>query len=321
MLKRFTVFMSALYMALALAPLAVKARLNDKEGNETQTAMAADTTAEQTPAAEPEEEYSYKFDELEDYVTGVVAAEMPASFNEEALKAQAVCARTYAIRYMEESGSLSVPYDIYQAYCTVDEMRAKWGDNFDTYYAKVKDAVKATEGEIMLYNDEPVLAVFHSMSGGKTENSENIWGGETDYLKSVDSSFDEDSPGFIVSTALDTEYVKAKLKEAEPTISFGGGNIISVAERTEAGYVKTVKAGDKTFTGKQIRELLGLRSANFTVEERDGKTVFTTKGFGHGAGMSQYGANHMAEDGSGYRGILSHYYTGVEIAKIKIRVE
>ena len=102
MLKRFTVFMSALYMALALAPLAVKARLNDKEGNETQTAMAADTAAEQTPAAEPEEEYSYKFDELEDYVTGVVAAEMPASFNDEALKAQAVCARTYAIRYMEE---------------------------------------------------------------------------------------------------------------------------------------------------------------------------------------------------------------------------
>lgn len=313
MLKKFAVFMAALYISLALAPLAVRT-IPEAENEGAVQVSAAEKEAL------PQEEDSYKFDELEEYVTGVVAAEMPASFNEEALKAQAVCARTYAIRYMEESGSLSVPYDIYQAYCTVEEMHERWGDGFDTYYAKIKGAVKATEGEIMLYDNAPVLAVFHSMSGGKTESSENIWGGETDYLKSVDSSVDENSPGFTVSVKLDKEYVKAKLKEAEPSIVFDG-ETISVAERTEAGYVKTARAGNKTFTGKRIRELFGLRSANFTVEENGGDIIFTTKGFGHGAGMSQYGANYMAQAGSGYRDILSHYYTGVEIAKIKIQVE
>lgn len=321
MFKKFAVFAAVLYIALSFLPLIVNSRPDTSYASAEPVSAEVNTAGSTAVSSEDSAQYSYRFDELEEYVTGVVAAEMPASFNDEALKAQAVCARTYAIRYMEDSDSISVPYGIYQAYCTVDEMKAKWGENFDKYYSKVSGAVKATEGEIMIYNDEPVLAVFHSMSGGKTETSENIWGGEMDYLKSVDSSFDETSPGFLSSAEFDADYIKSKLTEAEPEITFGSGNILNITERTEAGYVKTVTAGNKVFTGKQIRELLGLRSANFTVEQANGKVIFTTKGFGHGAGMSQYGANHMAQNGSTYRDILNHYYSGIEIAKIKIRID
>lgn len=303
MIKKLVVFIAFCYIGLLVVPLI----------------LPNEDSFEAVVVSSAGEEDSYDFAELEDYVTGVVAAEMPAVFNEEALKAQAVCARTYAIRYMEERGSTSIPYDIYQAYCSVEDMRKKWGDDFDEYYAKISGAVKATAGEIMIYENEPVLAVFHSMSSGKTENSENIWGGEVDYLKSVDSSFDEASPGFISRAEFDISYVKDKLKENEPDIVFDDSFLI-ITERTEADYVKTVKAGNKTFTGKQIRELLGLRSANFTIEFSGDKIIFVTKGFGHGAGLSQYGANHMAEAGSTYTEILEHYYTGVELAKIKLKI-
>jgi len=299
--KRFIVYFVFLYIMLAVVPAFVEDR------------------QEEVIVKAPVKEEVYDFDELEDYVTGVVAAEMPAQFNDEALKAQAVCARTYAIRYMEENDSNEIPYDIYQAYCTVNDMREKWGDDFEKYYSKISSAVEATRGQIMIYDNEPVLAVFHSMSAGRTENSENIWGGEIDYLKSVDSSFDERSPGFVSEKSFTEEEVKNCLKNNDASIVFEG-EPITITERTQAGYVKSVKAGNKNYTGRQIREMLGLRSANFDISYTGGNIIFTTKGYGHGAGLSQYGANHMAEAGSTYIDILKHYYTGIEFAKIKLKI-
>ncbi len=303
MLKKLAVFFIFIYVGLVVIPVFIRP---DRD------------TEEITVSADVKEEDVYDFGVLESYVTGVVAAEMPAEFEAEALKAQAVCARTYAVRYMEERDSAEIPYDIYQAYCTVNDMRDKWGSDFDKYYSKVTDAVKATEGQIMIYENEPVLAVFHSMSAGQTEDSENIWGGEVDYLKSVDSSFDAGSPGFITEQGFSIDHVKSVLKGYTSDIAFDD-DLLIVTERTEAGYVKEVKAGNKTFTGKQIRELLGLRSANFEIVYRGNDIVFITKGFGHGAGLSQYGANHMAKAGSTYIEILNHYYTGIDLAKLALR--
>lgn len=304
MLKKMTAFFVFIYVFLVFSPVA----LQKKEADEPVFKLAE------------KEAYDYEFDELEDYVTGVVAAEMPAEFEEEALKAQAVCARTYAIRNMEEAGTAEIPYDIYQAYCTKEEMKAKWGDDFDKYYGKVYDAVLSTKGEIMIYENEPVLAVFHSMSGGMTEMSENVWGGEVPYLKSVDSSFDEASTDFICEAKFGYDEVKNKLKEKYGDIAFEG-DFFEITKRSEAGYVMAVSVGSRVFTGKEIREALGLRSANFTVK-KDGNTVtFITKGFGHGAGLSQYGANHMAKSGKSYIEILKHYYTGIEMARLKTNFE
>ncbi len=297
MLKKTGMFLLLVYIVLVAAPSFVP-----KNDNETVTVMAEETST----AAQG---FTYNFPELEDYVCGVVAAEMPAEFETEALKAQAVCARTYAVKNMEERGSNEVPYDIYQAYCSVDDMKQKWGDSFDKYYEKISSAVKATKGEIMIYENEPVLAVFHSTSAGKTENSENIWGGEVSYLKSVDSSFDENAPNFLETVSFDIDEIKEKL----------GDTSFNIKERTEAGYVKTVVVGDIEFTGREVREMLGLRSSNFDVEIKDNKAYFTTKGFGHGAGLSQYGANFMAQNGSTYTEILNHYYTDIDLAKIKLK--
>ena len=299
--KKTLAYFLFIYIILAVVPVFVEDR----------------HTEEIIEVTEVKEEV-YNFDELEDYVTGVVAAEMPAQFNDEALKAQAVCARTYAIHYMEENDSNEIPYDIYQAYCSVNDMREKWGEDFEKYYSKISSAVEGTRGQIMIYENEPVLAVFHSMSAGMTENSENIWGGKIDYLKSVDSSFDETSPGFINEKSFAAEEVKNIFKQKNSDIVFKG-EPLTITERTQAGYVKNVKVGNKNYTGKQIREMLGLRSANFDIKYNGDSIIFVTKGYGHGAGLSQYGANHMAEGGSTYIDILKHYYTGVELAKIKIK--
>lgn len=260
--------------------------------------------------------------DFEEYIKGVVGAEMPALFEEEALKAQAVAARTYAIRKINETdtqfNSEETPYNIGQAYMTKEELKKKWGNNFSEYYAKVSEAVDSTNDEIMVYNDEPILAVFHSTSGGYTENAENVWETEVPYLKSVESVQDENAPDFEASTALPANTVIAKLQSKYNDLLLTEANLIEqiqIVERSEAGYVLKVQIGNKILSGKDIREVLGLRSTNFYVRQDGDSIIFTTKGYGHGAGMSQYGANFMAKDGYNYEEILKHYYQGINIVK------
>lgn len=245
--------------------------------------------------------------ELEEYVAGVVAAEMPAAFPEEALKAQAVAARTYQVRQMQAAGSSAVLYDVGQAYLSEAAQKEKWGESYGLYAGKIRSAVRATAGEIMTYNGEPILAAFHAQSGGKTEDAENVWDSAVPYLKSVDSKEDRQAPNNETTVTIAAKTLAEKLGVAKDAA-------VSVKKRTEAGYVAEVQAGDKTFSGREIREKLGLRSANFTIAKNGDGYLFTVHGYGHGAGMSQYGASFLAEQGKDYHEILRHYYTDISFS-------
>lgn len=257
--------------------------------------------------------------DFENYIVGVVSAEMPASFEEEALKAQAVAARTYAYRQIIHDNikfSQINPSNFGQAYITTDEMKKRWGNNFNNWYTKIKNAVYDTSGEILVYNNAPILAAFHSTSSGITESSENVWSNKLPYLRSVESKEDENAPNFISKTTVTKEEFKIKINSLNANITKDEVNNITITERSAAGYVTKIKIGDKTFSGKDIRNVLGLRSTNFTITYDANNIIFTTKGYGHGAGMSQYGANFMAQKGSNYKQILEHYYYGVEFMHI-----
>lgn len=254
----------------------------------------------------------------EEYIAGVVAAEMPADFHTEALKAQAVAARTYLV----EKGSCSNHPEANictdsthcQAYKSVDELKKQWGEDFAKNYTKISSAVVATSGEIILYDGEPISAVFHSTSSGRTEDSEDVWGSSRPYLKSVDSSVDENSPKYASSKTVSLDRFKEIIKEARSSADFNK-SLISDVVTTDGGSVNTVKIGGETFKGTEIRKLFDLDSANFVIDVADSDVIFDVRGYGHGVGMSQYGANFMAIDGSDYIEILKKYYTDVRIEK------
>lgn len=254
---------------------------------------------------------------FEDYIVGVVGAEMPISFEVEALKAQAIAARTYAYKRVDDITKPVEHKSIGQAYNSVEELKSKWGDNFDTYYTKLKNAVYETAGIIMTYENEPIEAVFHSTSAGITEVSENIWGKNLPYIKSVDSKVDENAPNFIYTVDIPNSQIIDTLFKKYPNLD--KNNIIKsfdILSRSEAGYVLNVTVCGKTISARDIRTMFNLRSTNFTIEKTKDSIKFTTKGYGHGAGMSQYGANFMAQDGSDYIEILNHYYSGVTLQKV-----
>ncbi len=252
---------------------------------------------------------------LEDYIVGVVSAEMPASFEIEALKAQAVAARTYAM-YKKETRNLD--YDLIigtkdQAYKSNRELLSSWGLTFFPNYLKVRDAVKATQGEIITYNNETINAFYFSMSNGYTENSELVFVEDLPYLNSVDSSWDNES-------LANFEYTATFTKE-EFCNSLGitcDQIIISNIERSSTNRVNSITINDKTFKGTEIRTKLGLRSTDFTITLNENDVTITTKGYGHGVGMSQYGANGMAKEGYTYNEILNHYYQNTEIKNIYV---
>lgn len=242
-------------------------------------------------------------DALENYIISVVAAEMPPTFHEQALKAQAVAARTYAVNQITRDPSVSLQ-SIGQAYLSLSEMKDNWGDSFDEYYKKISECVYSTKGEIMLYGEEPILAVFHSTSAGMTESAGNIWPQSLPYLVSVESREDEQSP----------EFLSEKSVPVADFISLLGakaGDEFIITKKSGAGYVLEATFGDKKFTGTQLRDIFQLKSTSFTLRQDGDSIIFSTKGYGHGVGMSQYGAQYMAEGGSGYTEILSHYYSGI----------
>lgn len=245
---------------------------------------------------------SLKKSSFEDYIIGVVAAEMPASYNSEALKAQAVASRTYALRALENAPSLSYS-SIGQAYITENEMRSRWGSEYNTYYKKIKDAVSSTKGIIAVYEGKPILAAFCASSGGKTEESQNVWGQAMPYLIGVDSHWDSKNTQTLSFT------------ENELTSILGG--IPEIQSLTQSGYVQSVFAGGRKLSGIEVRQRLGLKSANFYLSRSNGKVYVTTRGYGHGVGMSQTGANAMADEGCTFDEILSHYYPGTDLAKMQ----
>lgn len=254
--------------------------------------------------------------DIEDYIKGVVSAEMPALFNEEALKAQAVAARTYLVKHISEKTNID---DISQAYLKTEELKKNWGENFTNYYNRISFAVDSTKGEIMLYENEPIEAVFHSTSAGFTESAIDVWKEDLPYLQSVDSSYDINAPDFIFEKKISKKDLKQLLESKYKDIKLSKNNIfdeIKIIETTDSGYIKTIDIANKAFVGNEIRILLKLRSTNFTIDDDNENIIFITKGYGHGAGMSQYGANFMGQEGYTYKEILNHYYKGISVSNI-----
>ncbi|EAX47453.1 SpoIID/LytB domain [Thermosinus carboxydivorans Nor1] len=267
---------------------------------------------------------------LEDYIKGVVAAEMPAEFELEALKAQAVAARTYAVKQMVLFGGSGLPdrpgADVStdhrqgQAWLSEAQLRQRWGPfKSDVYWQKISQAVDETRGLILTYSGEPIHAVFHSTSGERTASAQEVWGFDYPYLKSVACKWDQKSPRYTDAKEITLTELEQRLGAdvgALAAAKTGETAIAQVLDRTESGRVDKVRIGAKTFSGVAIREKLDLRSANFTVETKEDRLVFKTIGYGHGVGLCQYGANGMAKEGRTFREILTYYYTGVAIRDI-----
>lgn len=254
---------------------------------------------------------------FEQYITGVLAGEMPVNFELEALKAQAVAARSYAMKKIEQNENQE--FDVVdtvsnQVYLDEASLKERWKDEFETKINKIKTAVHETEGEYLIYDNQIVQAFFFSTSTGKTENVEEVFVQALPYLRSVDSSWDEEvSPVFHVTTefSLADFYSKLNLPYQE-TLQ------IEITKTTSTGRVKELSINGIAFKASDVSSKLNLRSTFFSFEQIGNNVKIETKGFGHGVGMSQYGAHAMAKKGYTYDQILKHYYQGVEIAKIKV---
>ena len=248
--------------------------------------------------------------ELEEYVVGVVGAEMPASFNIEALKAQSVAARTYALKYLKENKVLTDDVKT-QIYNDNNELREKWKDAFDFYYNKVKSAVESTKGQVMMYDNDYIEALYHSTSNGYTEDCYQVFGYSYPYLESVNSSWDLSATSFLRNVAYSFDEFSKLLN-----INFDRNTEVEILSRTDSGRVSSLRIGDNYYSGIDFRKILGLRSADFDIEVTPINVIITTRGYGHGVGLSQYGANGMANSGKAYVEILKHYYKGITIKTI-----
>lgn len=258
--------------------------------------------------------------ELEEYVKGVIAAEMPVEFHPEALKAQAVAARTLAL-YLLQRGErvpdhpeavVSTDHQVHQAWLSQQALRERWGAiEYYWRWAKVSRAVAETRGLVMVYNGELIYPAYHASSGGRTEDSENYWSSAVPYLRSVEDPYVKGSRYEKTHSQFTVAEVSRRTGAALPAST--DAPYVRVLSRFPSGRVEWVQVGDQRLTGRQLREMLGLRSNWFEVHEEGDRILFEVYGYGHGIGMSQYGADGMARAGRRFDQILTHYYTGVEI--------
>ncbi|MDR9756424.1 MAG: stage II sporulation protein D [Thermacetogeniaceae bacterium] len=263
---------------------------------------------------------------LEQYLIGVVAAEMPVSFHEEALKAQAVAARTYSLLRMVREKEDDQHPDAHlcadpghcQAWISNEEMRKRWGWNYRPNYQKISSAVLATGGKVLTHEGQLIDPVYHSSCGGRgTEDAREVWGHEVLYLKSVACTYDSPEKQKPVNTQMSLQELFTQLKISDQSIPVAAGSdLMEIQERTGSGRVKRVKVGSQVFSGVELRKRLGLRSTDFKVVCTGEKVLFSTRGYGHAVGMCQYGANGLAQRGAKYDQILSHYYQGTELKTI-----
>lgn len=256
--------------------------------------------------------------DMREYVIGCVAGEMSPEYHEEALKAQAVACYTFS-QYIKErdkgkSGAdISDDSGVYQAYIDKDERKKKWGDGFEKYESAVESAVDAVLGQQILYDGKPVMAAFFDKCSGTTESAENVWGKKLPYLVSVPSDGDKLSPQLESETKLTVEEFKKAFNGKN--IDFSSENqLVNITERFDSGIVRTVSVSGTEMSGTDFRTLLKLKSADFSAENDGENVIITCRGNGHFVGMSQYGADYMARQGSSYREILLHYYPNTEIS-------
>ncbi len=262
---------------------------------------------------------------LGEYLWGVTAAEMPASFELEALKAQTVAARTYCM-YQRSGGGEKHPgadvcgdYTCCQAYLTKEQASAGWGVDAYRYGEKISRAVAETDGLFCLYEGEPIDAVFFSSAAGRTVDALAVWGTEVPYLRGVESPEGEEVPGWQTVVTFSPAEFREKLLGAYPQADLSGEAAGWIGELVtdEGGMVTSVTMGGVEMSGGQARSLLGLRSAHFTAGATEEEVTFQVTGYGHGVGMSQYGANAMAREGKSFQEILEWYYTGAKVGEME----
>lgn len=261
---------------------------------------------------------------LDTYLCHVVSAEMPVDFEKEALKAQAIVARTYTIYKMNhkkhDNADICDDSNCCQAWISKEDRLARWDGDKEEKWKKIEDCVNETKGKIITYNNEPINAFFHSNSGGKTELPVDVWGGGSNmpYLQVVETAGEDGYTQYNSEVELSNEEIVEKLKEkyADIQIDFNNEEDIKILEYTSSGRVKTIKFGNHEISGTEARTIFGLRSTNFEIEKIDGKIKFTVTGYGHGVGMSQTGADSMAKSGSSAEDIINHFYVGIEIKDV-----
>ena len=245
---------------------------------------------------------------LEEYILGVVACEMPASFNYEALKAMAVASRTYALSREKDEYIYMTLTD--QCYNNTENMKEKWKEYYDKYYEIISKAVEETKGEYISYNNKPIKAFYFANSNGYTEDVKNVFQEDLSYLESVSSPWDIDTSAYLKEKTFTLEEIQTKLNVDKI-------EDINILSRNLTNRVEKVSVNNTVYTGVEFRKLLGLRSTDFDIKINTDNITITTRGYGHGVGMSQYGANGMAKAGYSYKEILKYYYKDVEILMYK----
>lgn len=340
-MRKIFIYFIAFFMLFFITP-AICTITPKKEEIKDAVAMNNETSGSNTNLQEIEEPYNYdkyktikllhtdngNTEELniDEYLYGVVSSEMPASFEIEALKAQAVVARTYTIYQIihnptkHENADMCDDFNCCQAWISKDERFAKWeSGEAENNWNKIVEAVNSTKGQIITYNGQPINAFFHANSGGITESSLNIWGGiDYPYLKSVETAGEEGYTQYASEVVLNKQELLKKLqsKYEDCEIDFTQENCIQILGYTTSGRIKTIKFGNKEIAGTEARALLGLKSTNFTFSINGENIIFTVTGYGHGVGMSQTGADALAKSGSNYEEIIKHFYTNVEITEV-----
>lgn len=267
---------------------------------------------------------------IEEYVTGVVAGEMPAEFSEEALKAQAVAARTFAVAHMEKYGGKKYKSNTgadvsddtkCQVFVSKNNRFNTWSDkDRNNYWNKITDAVNSTKGEILTYKGKLVTEPYYfATSSGSTESALEIFNDDKGYLKSVDSPGEEKAPKYKTQKQISRGEFINKINSAYNSSKLSVSNLendVKIESRTEGGSVKNIKLGYITISGTKFRTLMGINSSNFSINFIGNNVRIQCLGYGHDVGMSQWGANAMAKKGKNYRDILYHYYSGIKIQKM-----
>ena len=333
-MKRHVIFISILFLSMLLIPFLAMGSAASGQASSAPDSSAP-TAESSRPASRQLEAESFRIlDETtgeivtvsnEEFAVGGVAAEMPPTFEPEALKAQSVAAYTYYSNLRQKERENPTP-DLNGAdfsadlsngkiYWSKSKMQEAWGEQFEEYYQKISDAVQPVIGQVLTNGDELIVAAFHAISGGTTETSADVFGGEKDYLVAVPSPGDLLAPEYQTTVELSADEFKAAAQTKWPDLVLDGEpqTWVGNSQRTSSGMVKSITIGNKEISGSDMRSVFSLRSANFDLVYAEDRFVFTVRGYGHGVGMSQYGANYMAQQGSDYQEILAWYYPNTQL--------
>ena len=265
-----------------------------------------------------------------DYVRGAVCAEMPPSFHTQALAAQALAANTYAIRCKLEQekkpdkalkgADFSADPDNWRGYVTKAQAEERFGNKFDVYWGKICEGADLGSGYVAVYEDEPIVAAYHSLSAGKTEAASNVWQGNAPYLLPAESFGDTLAEGYETTAVFTPQEVKKRLQKENAAVDLTDNdyeNWFETTEYSDSGYVLDILCGGQRFSGIDLRRIFELRSSNFDISYEKSGFTFSVRGYGHGVGLSQYGADYMARQGADFKEIIEHYYTGCELRTVK----